>query len=105
MQNFKQNVIEIVKQIPYGKVASYGDIAVYADTPRAARQVGWILNKLPENSDVPWWRVVNNVGRISIKDSEYSALDQKELLISEGIDVRDDFTFDIKRYRWHPKFN
>lgn len=98
---FKQSVLEQVKQIPYGKVASYGQIALYAGSPRAARQVGWILNKMEESeTSLPWWRVVNNSGRISIKGSAYTAIDQKLRLENEGIKIDNDFTFDIKKYRW-----
>jgi methylated-DNA-protein-cysteine methyltransferase related protein len=100
MSKFKEGVIRAVSLIPYGKVASYGQIAFLIGMPRAARQVGWILNGLSDVS-VPWWRVVNNKGIISIKGSSFSADDQKALLISEGVDVKD-LTFDIKKYRWNP---
>lgn len=99
---FKEKVIEIVKLIPKGSVVSYGQVALYTGMPRAARQVGWILNQLLDKTPVPWWRVVNNEGRISIKDSRYSALDQKKLLESENIKVSKDLTFDIEKYRFSP---
>lgn len=102
MSKFKDRVIEIVKLIPKGKVASYGQIALYVGMPRAARQVGWILNGLEEKVAVPWWRVVNNTGRISIKGSKYSAEDQRSLLVSEGLEISDDFSFDIEEYRYKP---
>lgn len=99
---FSQKVIEIVKSIPYGKIASYGQIAIMADRPRSARQVGWILNKKGGEEGVPWWRVINNSGRISIKYSEFLAHDQKELLQKEGIKVSNLFEIDIEKYRWRP---
>lgn len=99
---FKESVVRIVRLIPKGKVASYGQVALYLGLPRAARQVGWILNQLEGNTPVPWWRVVNNDGRISIKGSKYSALDQKKLLEGENIKVSKDFTFDIEKYRLIP---
>lgn len=102
MTKFKEQVIKIVSLIPKGKVASYGQVALYVGMPRAARQVGWILNGLEEKIAVPWWRIVNNQGRISIKGSKYSAVEQKALLIQEGIEVRDDMTFDIEKYRYNP---
>lgn len=98
---FKEKVIEIVKKIPAGKVVSYGQVACYIGAPRAAREVGWILNGIDtEKMQVPWWRVVNNSGRISIKGSEFSADDQKILLEKDGIEINSDFTFDIEKYRF-----
>uniref|UniRef100_A0A7C4TJV4 MGMT family protein n=1 Tax=candidate division WWE3 bacterium TaxID=2053526 RepID=A0A7C4TJV4_UNCKA len=105
MPSFKENVIKVVNKIPHGKVMSYGQVALYAGFPRGARQVGWILNKLDYESKVPWWRVINNAGRISIKGSEYLPIEQKEKLESEGVKVHDDFTFDIEKYRYIPKEN
>lgn len=81
---------------------SYGQVALYAGAPRAARQVGWILNKTKPGMDLPWWRVVNNEGRISIKNFVFSADDQRRLLASEGLEISDEFTFDIEKYRYHP---
>lgn len=103
--SFKQKVTEIVNMVPVGTVVSYGQVALYLGMPRAGRQVGWILNKLPENTQVPWWRVVNNRGRISIKGSRYSQLDQKALLEGEGVEVSSDLTFDIEKYRFRPDGN
>lgn len=101
MSKLKEGVIRIVNLIPKGTVVSYGQVALYLGIPRAGRQVGWILNKL-EHRAVPWWRVVNNKGYLSIKGSEYSANDQKELLEKEGIKINEDFTFDIEEYRFIP---
>lgn len=105
MSKFKESVIEVVRMIPEGKVVSYGQVALYVGVPRAARQVGWILNQLEEKVQVPWWRVVNNEGRISIKASKYTADDQKRLLVKEGIKVDDDFSFDIDKHRFVPDEN
>jgi len=102
MSKFKNGVVGVVKLIPYGKVVSYGQVALYTGYPRAARQVGWTLNQLSEKDKIPWWRVVNNTGRISIKGSKYSAVDQKELLEKEGIVVNKDLTFNIEKYRFKP---
>lgn len=102
MSKFKSGVIKVVSMIPAGNVVSYGQVALYLGMPRAGRQVGWMLNQLGVGTQVPWWRVVNNKGRISIKGSGYSANDQKELLIKEGVKVGNDFTFDINKYRFIP---
>jgi len=102
---FKEQVVKVVSLIPHGRVVSYGQVALYVGIPRAARQVGWILNGLEGNTPVPWWRVVNNAGRISIKGSRYSALEQKQLLESEGVEVNDDLVFDIDQHRFKPDEN
>ncbi len=98
--SFKQNVIQNVIAIPFGCVASYGQIAALAGNPRAARQVGWILNKL-DDLTVPWWRVVNNTGKITIKGSAFTPTDQVERLLLEGIVFTKDFEIDMKKYRWN----
>ena len=59
-------IYEVVKQIPEGSVATYGDIANLAGLPRHARLVGYSLHALPDNSDVPWYRVVNSQGQLSL---------------------------------------
>lgn len=99
---FKQKVIEIIKQIPHGSVVSYSQVALMAGSPRAARQVGNILNKLKGHIELPWWRVVNNQGRISIKGSHYHPIDQKLRLEDEGVLINSNLTFDIEKYRWNP---
>jgi methylated-DNA-protein-cysteine methyltransferase-like protein len=65
MTPFRKRVLEIVAEIPEGKVTSYGAVAAMAGQPRAARGVGWILNNLPPDSDLPWWRVINSRGGLS----------------------------------------
>ena len=102
MSQFKKVVVKVVSMIPKGRVVSYGQVALYVGVPRAARQVGWILNGLGGKTPVPWWRVVNNTGRISIKGSRYSANEQRDFLLNEGVKVERDFTFDIEKYRFVP---
>jgi methylated-DNA-protein-cysteine methyltransferase-like protein len=99
---FKEKVIKLIQEVPYGKVASYSQIALLAGSPRAARQVGSILNHLEHRIELPWWRVINNSGRISIKGSDYSPIDQKLRLESEGLTIYDDLSFEIEKYRWNP---
>lgn len=98
--NFKQGVIKVVRGIPKGKVVSYGQVAIYLGIPRAARQVGWTLNRLDKEIEIPWWRVINNTGRITIKGSIYTPEDQKERLVSEGVEVGKDYEIDIEKYRF-----
>lgn len=103
MSEFTDAVIYIVRQVPYGKVASYGQIAAYTGVAWAARQVGWTLNRLEGEVDLPWWRIVNNAGRISIKGTEFNTpLLMKQLLENEGVKVNPDYTFDIEQYRFRP---
>lgn len=103
MSEFKNAVIYTIQQVPFAKVASYGQIAAYVGVPRAARQVGWILNQSEGKVELPWWRIVNNEGRISIKGTDFnSPLLMKQMLENEGVEVNDDYTFDIEKYRFRP---
>ncbi len=100
MSPLKQRVIEIVQSVPYGKVVSYGQVAVYAGLPRAAREVGWILRGTG-GQKLPWWRVINKTGRITIQGNQSADRDlQKKLLEAEGIEVPDDFQVDMEKYRF-----
>lgn len=99
MAPFKQKVIEVVAHIPFGKVASYGQIASYIGAPRAARQVGWILRGLGDKK-ISWWRVVNKDGIISISGNFEADRDlQKKLLELEKIEVND-FQVDMRKHRF-----
>jgi len=73
MSKFKDKVIQIVRKIPKGKVASYGQVALMAGIPRAALQVGWVLHLSGDDGITPRWRVINNAGRISTKCIEHNA--------------------------------
>lgn len=98
--SFKQKVLELVKQIPSGRVASYGQVAAAAGSPRAARQVGWTLKSTDGDNSLPWWRVINSQGIISIKGNWTSTKQlQKDLLEEEGVEVSNDFRVNIERYR------
>lgn len=99
--NFKEKVIAVVNTVPKGKVVSYGQVAVACGSPRAARQVGWMLHLLDgDSATTPWWRVINNLGYISIKGNVLSTPnEQKRLLLKERIAVTDDMKIDIEKYR------
>lgn len=90
-----------IADIPYGKVATYGQIAELAGLPRQARLVGYALHNTPAGRDLPWHRVINAQGKISFpKDSEpYQR--QLEKLSAEGIELING-RIDLKRYRWQP---
>ncbi len=100
MSAFTDKVIEITNLIPKGKVVSYGQVALMAGVPRGARQVGWILHQFGDKT--PWWRVINNAGRISTKCLEHDANMQKEFLEKEGVQVTQKLNIDIENYRWRP---
>jgi len=100
--NFFERVWLVVKQIPRGKVASYGQIAAILGHPQAARTVGWALNALsgPQAEDVPWQRVINSAGRISISRADLSADIQRARLEAEGVEFDARGYIDWKRFGW-----
>ncbi|KAA3647025.1 MAG: cysteine methyltransferase [Chloroflexi bacterium] len=101
---FFEQVYAVVRRIPKGKVTSYGRVAAMLGSPRAARAVGYAMNglryKSEEYDDVPWQRVINHAGYISIKGSANSKHKQAELLRAEGVAVDDDFNVDLEKYLW-----
>ncbi len=82
---FPQRVWQIVASIPEGCVTTYGEVARLAGSPRAARQVGGVLRRLPEESTLPWHRVVNRHGAISLTGPDLQR--QRQALLSEGVQV------------------
>lgn len=81
-----QIILAVVALIPFGKVASYGQIAALAGLPRHARLVGRVLSRMDESSQIPWHRVINSQGQISLSrldDLGYN--EQQARLLSEGI--------------------
>jgi len=101
--SFTRKVKQIIKQIPRGKVATYGQIAAYAGNPRAVRQVVWILNSSSRKDKLPWHRVVNRQGRISLKPNHGYEI-QKMLLKKEGVEFDKNDVIDFERYLWTPHF-
>ena len=105
MTIFQEAVLHIVRLVPPGQVVSYGQVAAYLGTPRAARQVGWALHSMEDVPDFPWWRVINNSGHITIKGSFFNTPRlQKELLEKEGVKIAsgEGYQLDINRYRFKP---
>jgi methylated-DNA-protein-cysteine methyltransferase-like protein len=82
---FYHRIYRVVRHIPKGRVATYGLVARLAGRPGAARTVGWALSALPEDSDVPWWRVLNAAGRISLSGADHGSVVQRALLLREGV--------------------
>ena len=102
-QTFSDRVYDVVRRIPAGKCASYGDVAALLGTPRAARGVGWALNALDGDSSVPWWRVINKQGAISIRHPDVSPRIQRALLEEEGVIFNDEGRVDWAVVRWDPR--
>lgn len=101
VSEFTQRVITVIQSVPQGKVVSYGQVAAYVGVPRAARQVGWTLRNIEDDVSLPWWRVINNAGRITIKGNLHNTPDiQRKLLETDGVHVNDDLTLDIEHYRF-----
>ena len=100
--SFYERVYEFVRRVPRGSVVTYGQVAVELGAPAAARAVGYALNYLPEDNDVPWWRVINVRGAISLKGRGSSADLQRKLLEREGVVFRPDDTCDLRTFRWWP---
>lgn len=97
---FKDRVINIVQNIPYGKVTTYGTIAVLAGLPRGARLVGGILHYNSDKFNLPWYRVINRHGFISTTCLDHLRQAQKALLLDEGIQVSNDFMVNLEKYGW-----
>ena len=94
-----------VKRIPRGRVATYGQIAALAGMPKHARQAGYALAATPENKKIPWHRVINAQGKISLRLKHWdSGSDdfQRILLEAEGVVFDSDGRVDLKRFRWQP---
>ncbi|MBS8264267.1 methylated-DNA--[protein]-cysteine S-methyltransferase [Mesobacillus boroniphilus] len=103
MTDFTMNVINIIQNIPYGKVMTYGQIAKAVDSPRSARQVVRILHSMSEKYGLPWHRVINSKGEIGIQDEEMF-LTQKMLLEAEGVIFKTERSISIKDYLWDVNF-
>ena len=96
---FTREVIEYIKKIPRGKVATYGFIAAMAGNPRAARQVSWILHSATRKHGLPWWRVVNGRGTISLVPGRGYEVQRAKLEKEKvGFDLKD--RINLAKYLW-----
>ena len=102
--NFFERVYEIVRQIPEGKVTSYGAIAKALGAARSARMVGWAMNASHNLEDVPAHRVVNRIGILSGKHHFEGTNLMQQLLENEGIQVVDNQIIDFEKHFWEPEF-
>ncbi len=95
-----QLIYATVRQIPRGKVATYGQVAELAGLPRQARQVGYALHALPAKTTVPWHRVVNAQGKISLRTEGGADTEQQRRLQREKVRFNERGVIDLKVYRW-----
>lgn len=99
-QEMAEMILAVVNQIPYAKVATYGQIARLAGLPKHARLVGRVLSHLNGDTDIPWYRVINTQAKISVKQlDEHGQNIQQQKLMQEGICFRGD-RVDLNHYQW-----
>ena len=95
-----QRIYAVVRRIPPGKVATYGQVARLARLPGRARQVGYAMHALPAGTRVPWQRVVNAQGKVSRRRVPGAELTQRMLLIREGVRFGGAGRISLARYGW-----
>lgn len=104
--SFYDQIYAVVRRIPESKVTSYGRIAAMLGAPSRARQVGYAMSALrfkiddPAYQGIPWQRVVNSKGFISIRGARHNKTQQADLLRAEGVEVSDDFHIDMEEFLW-----
>ncbi|MBC7606890.1 MAG: MGMT family protein [Burkholderiales bacterium] len=101
--NFFERVYAVARQIPYGKVTSYGAIAKALGTGRSARMVGWAMNASHNTEDIPAHRVVNRQGLLTGKHHFDGTNLMQELLENEGVKVVDHQIVDMEKHFWQPE--
>ena len=99
--SFFEDVWDVVRLVPAGRVTSYGAIAEYLGTKMSARMVGWAMNACP--ADVPAQRVVNRNGLLTGKHHFPEPTMMEEMLAKEGISVVDNKVVDFAQFFWHPR--
>ena len=101
-QNFFEKVYQVVRQIPAGRVSSYGAIARSIGSPQSARMVGWAMNASHNREDVPAHRVVNRLGLLTGKHHFDGTNLMQQLLENEGIEIRDNQIQHFEEVFWDP---
>jgi methylated-DNA-protein-cysteine methyltransferase related protein len=102
MNSFTERAIEIIKNIPAGRVMTYGQIANLSGSPRAARQVVRILHSMSKKHQLPWHRVINSKGEIGIQDDE-SFQEQVLSLQAEGVEISNLRFINLSKYQFIPE--
>ena len=103
--NFFERVYDVARQIPYGKVTTYGAIAKALGAARSARMVGWAMNASHLKEDIPAHRVVNRNGVLTGKHHFDGTNLMQQLLESEGIQVRNNQIVDFEKHFWQPEIS
>lgn len=101
VQEKRESIWQVVHMIPSGKVATYGQVAVLAGLPQAARFAGTALKGLPTATRIPWHRVINAQGKISLPKSSASYQEQNQRLTQEGVLIKNG-KIALKDYQWKP---
>ncbi|OGD26118.1 MAG: hypothetical protein A2V57_06455 [Candidatus Aminicenantes bacterium RBG_19FT_COMBO_65_30] len=99
---FTRKAKEVIRAIPSGRVATYGQIAALSGRERAARGVAWLLHSSSDTAGLPWHRVINGRGAISLGRGR-GFEEQKKRLVAEGVAVGRGGRVDLKRFQWEPK--
>ncbi len=99
----RKRIYAVVRRIPRGRVATYGQVARLAGLPGQARQVGYALHALPDGSAVPWHRVINTQGRVSARSEPGPDSIQRQLLEREGVRFDERGRADLERFQWRPR--
>ena len=100
--SFFERVYQVVKQIPYGSITTYGAIAKVLGSPQSARMVGWALNASHGDTAIPAHRVVNRQGLLTGKHHFQGKNLMQQLLENEGVVIKDNKIVDMQRYFWDP---
>jgi methylated-DNA-protein-cysteine methyltransferase-like protein len=98
-----EHIYDVVRCIPRGRVATYGQVAELAGVPGQPRRTGYALSGLPADSGVPWHRVINAQGKISFPPNSSHAKLQRRLLKQEGVKFDSAARIDLSLFRWRPK--
>lgn len=101
-RDFFQQVYQVVRLIPEGRVTSYGAIAIYLGTKKSSRMVGWAMNACHGMEDVPAHRVVNRIGLLTGKQHFETPEKMQELLMSEGVAVENNQVVHFTKHFWDP---
>jgi methylated-DNA-protein-cysteine methyltransferase-like protein len=97
-----ERIWQVIAMIPKGRVATYGQVAELAGLPGNARRVGRLLSQLPNGSRIPWHRVINASGGISLPPKSAEFARQKSRLIREGVKVSATGRVSLRQFRWDP---
>jgi methylated-DNA-protein-cysteine methyltransferase-like protein len=101
--NAYARIYAVVRKIPRGRVATYGQVARLAGLAGHARQAGYALSALPHRASVPWQRVVNAQGQVSPRSQDHESNDQRARLEAEKVRFGPDGKIDLKRFQWKPE--